>query len=260
MTRKEELREAYEDALFALLMEEMEHPEPSRTIHQPGGEVPLHVPDDVDDACHEILKQDAARQRRQKAGRSVRRVLTLIAAAALAAVLLLTTAFAVSEDFRVNTLNLLIEISDVSARLTVSGASSAPSGQEQSTAEAGQTDAVGAVLMGYQLPQVPDGFEAELAGEDEVSAWIRYKNEAGATICFMVSASGGAGYYVDTEGAGEVKEISINGGSGFLVEKGDLATLCWVDPDQLCYIQVVCEGISADAALILLENVHFVGP
>lgn len=263
MTRKEELREAYEEALFALLMEEMEHPDPSGTICQLGGEVPLAVPKDVDDACHEILEQAAAKQRRQKAGRSVRRVLTLAALAAMAAVLLLTTAFAVSEDFRVNTLNLLIEISDVSARLTINGSSdsSALPDQNQTTGETltDTTDPTGVVLMGYQFPAVPEGFEVEFEKSDPIAARIKYSNAEGAALYFYVKAANGTAHSVDTEGAKTVENIQINGYNGLLVEKDGWISIVWLDTDQAFFIDVLGQNLSRETVEGLARAITYAG-
>ena len=113
MTRKERLSEQYEDALFALIMEEAAEAEGQKALEEnrqlrDSGE--LAIPDGLRQRCHRAIAKGFAGQELRRVGRGVSRVVTKVALVALVGMLLLTTVFAASEDFRVKTLNLALEI------------------------------------------------------------------------------------------------------------------------------------------------------
>lgn len=268
MTEKEVLREAYEDALFALLMDNMVNPEEdfdellARLETDPAAD----PPEGAYERSMAMIDRLCAQRRRKQIACSVRRVATKIVMAAALVAALLSTAFAVSEDFRVNTLNLLIEISDVSARLTLNGDSSAVPDREQTPADEAETgtsgdagETFGVVLMGYQFPEVPEGFEVEFEKEDPIATRIQYQNPEGATIYFAVKHAEGIAHSVDTEGAQNIEDVIIHGYDGLLVEKDEQVLVVWLDTDNACFINIFCAGISKDVAEGLAEKVRYLG-
>ena len=115
MSRYEQLLEDYEDAYFALLMDKVAKQEGERLeqLNQELIEDPnFEVPKTTDQKCLRTIKQCFARQQRRTALRSATRILHFAAIVVAVSVLLFTTAFAVSEDFRVATRNLLITVNE----------------------------------------------------------------------------------------------------------------------------------------------------
>ena len=129
MTRREQLQENVEDAVFALLMEDVAEQEGKRLIeeneqlkHDPSAK----VPDDLDKRCRKIIKRSYAKDRRRTVGRTIHNILGNVALAAMVCIMLFVSVFAAVPEIRVMTLNLLIEISDVSTVFDLSGCTMGP--------------------------------------------------------------------------------------------------------------------------------------
>lgn len=115
MKKHERLLEEYEDAYFALLMEEVAKKEGERleALNEALQSDPeAVVPESLDKRCMETIRRHFAHQQRRSALRKTGKVLRLVAVLMAVTVLLFTTAFAVSEEFRVATLNLMLTITE----------------------------------------------------------------------------------------------------------------------------------------------------
>ena len=111
MTQHERLLEEYEDAYFALLMEEVAKKEGERleALNERLQNDPnAAVPESLDKRCLETIDRYFAKQQRRTSLRRVGKVLRLVAVIMGISVLLFTTAFALNENFRVATLNLML--------------------------------------------------------------------------------------------------------------------------------------------------------
>lgn len=112
MTRREELQEAYEDAMFALLMDYVAESEGEKALEEnrvlqedPDAEVPQEVRRACLKEIHRAFRKKSARS----VGRITMKVINKVALVALLGTLLFSTAFAISPEFRVGTLNMLID-------------------------------------------------------------------------------------------------------------------------------------------------------
>lgn len=128
MNRKDLIYESYEDALFALLMDEVADKEGELLLKEneqlnldPGAA----LPDELDRKCRRTIKRAFSVQSRRNAARAIGRAMSKAAVIALVVVLLFSTAYALVPEIRVRTLNLLIEKSSVAASLTFYGATQA---------------------------------------------------------------------------------------------------------------------------------------
>ena len=115
MRRYEQLLEDYEDAYFALLMDQVAKQEGER-LEQQNQELiedpNFEVPETTDQKCLRTIERCFARQQRQTALRSVTHILHYAAIIIAVSILVFTTAFAISEDFRVATRNLLVTVNE----------------------------------------------------------------------------------------------------------------------------------------------------
>ena len=109
MTRREQLWETYEEAVFALLMDEAAEKEGRKLLeenerlkHDPAAA----VPPEVDRRCRAAIRRAFARQRRGKIAVRSWRILRRLCVAAVLCAILLTTAFAAFPQFRINAWNL----------------------------------------------------------------------------------------------------------------------------------------------------------
>ncbi len=109
MNRRDELRERYEDALFAFLMEDVIETEGKKMLEENERlkQDPLAaVPEAVDYRCIQTIKRGFAKERRHTVGRITYRVLNRVAMIAVMCALLFVTAFAASSEIRSKTINL----------------------------------------------------------------------------------------------------------------------------------------------------------
>lgn len=111
MTRHERLLENYEDAYFALLMEDVAQMEGAR-LDQLNMELQndphAAVPEGLTKRCLKTINAHFSNMRRSSSLRIVKKAINLAAVLIAISTLLFTSAFAISDEFRTATLNLVI--------------------------------------------------------------------------------------------------------------------------------------------------------
>ena len=265
MNRKEQLQEQYEDALFALLMDDMMEEEGRQLLEENERlkqEPSAAVPEEVNARCIKTINRAFTRKRCRSVGRVTYKVFNKVAMAAVVCALLFVTACAVSPELRVNTLNFLIEVSDVATTLTLGGEA-----DRQDTGSVTLTSGEEVLLLGYRIPEVPEGFFVDYEDATRSDAVIQYIR-GDETIYFSVTqVNRGDQYMVDTEDA-QVTNIQVGGYDGLFIEKIyqldnggtlDSAIAVWGDTEQSTFVYV--EGSNVDHSLILelAKAVEFVG-
>ena len=115
MTTREQLEEQYEDAYFALLMHKIAEQDGARLEHlneELQNDPAAAVPEEIDRKCLKTIDRYFAQKRHAGYWRTSKKILGRVGIVAAIVMLLFTTAFALSEEFRVTTLNLLITIEE----------------------------------------------------------------------------------------------------------------------------------------------------
>lgn len=246
MTRREKLQEQYEDALFALLMDDLAWQEGERLLEENErlkNDPAAKVPEEVMVRCRKVINREFARRRASKVGRTSWNVFRRIAVAACVAVLLFTFAFAASETVRINTLNLVISVFD---RYT-----------DYSFVPTSEVSADTAI-SGYEVGWVPEGFVLTEQDHNQYRTWNYY--ERGSNEVLRVTLETfyeSAVTSVDTEDA-VVEEITINGQSIILVTKDYYqAIMSFPESRQMLFvIYHPCDVIQEKVNLIkILENI-----
>lgn len=252
MTRREQLHENYEDALFALLMYEIAEEEGAELLAEnerlkddPSAE----VPEQTDRLCRKAIDRAFAKQRRSAAIHITGKVINKIAIVALISVMLFVSAYAAIPEVRIGTLNMLIETSNVATRLPLSS-----EGGDSVAAPAAPSD--GGLLLGYRLPAVPDGFSVADSGGTSHSAWIEYSDGGDETI--YISIKLGSSLNVDTENA-ETEEIQVQGHDALLVEKDDHISVVWGDADTGYFVELICANLDESMVRSLAGEIIFAG-
>ena len=246
MTRREKLQEAYEDALFALLMEDVIEEEGRRLAEkneQLKRDPSAAVPGELNERCMKTIGR-AYGQRRCKdtgkqVGRSFTKVFSRVAMVAVICMLLFSVAYAVSPEIRVATLNLLIEISDVKTILSVEN-------NNEPQANYDFSEAAQAVYeqFGYRIPEAPKGFKLTNQLILNSAANLYYENANGAELVFNFIKTSGGKYGADTEDAQRVKPIIIANFEGLLIEKNGQIQIIWGDTERNIFITVSGTGIT----------------
>ena len=248
MTRKERLREQYEDALFALIMEEAAEAEGQKALEEnrqlrDSGE--LAIPDGLRQRCHRAIAKGFAGQELRRVGRGVSRVVTKVALVALVGMLLFTTVFAASEDFRVKTLNLALEIFEDHTEITL-------------TPDDSIANSAGNTAPQLTAGWLPDGFALVEEGENSAMAWKNFQNEEdGAQISITAWNLRTGGMNFDTEDA-EMLPIQINGADAFIINdtEDEIIQIIWQeDAASEWLIYVVGMGVSEETLMKTAESI-----
>lgn len=249
MTRREQLQEQYEDALFALLMEEVAESEGRKALEEnerlkqdPDAEVPAEVVR----RCRRTIDREFAKQNVRSVGRLSWKVIHKVAVAALLGIFLFSAAFAVSEDFRVNTLNLVIDLYGKYADFSFQGASQAKVDQETTNAA-------------FEVGWLPAGFELKEQRSGQSSTWAEYEGPNGEIISIDLVTLGQSGVSgVDIEDA-TIKNIIINGREVTLISKDYIQAVVSI-PEQQQLLRIVAEGASLheNDIVCIVENITFI--
>lgn len=249
MNRREKLIDNYEDALFAVLMDKVAEEEGAKLREEnqrlkadPSAEVPEHV----DAVARQTIRKAYASQNRRSALHVARRVLNTVAVLVLICSALFATAYAAFPDVRVQTLNLLIQSSNVASQLVLL--------KDGYISE--EFDAANNTLCGYSIPEMA-GFSVVERNEDKHGGWIKLESSRGESIRISITTS--KTKYIDTEEADNTEEVSIRGYSGLLIFKDSRITIAWSEPDREMYLSLICINVNRTIALQMAEQISFIG-
>lgn len=226
MATRKELLEQYEDAQFALLMDEimeMQGAELNEIKQQLKQDPAAAVPPEVRERSMEtIRKAYEERDKKQKTRRIRTSVRTLLIAAVVAALLLTT----VSADFRLAAKNFVYELTELAAELMFDFGDSAEETHD------------GEVIMGYFIPALPDEFELVDATETNHSVRRKYFSKDGFVMIRVVEDDGvGLTYSTDAEKLNTSKE-RINKFDVLIIESDNRIQFVLSDTDAQKHIEI----------------------
>lgn len=246
MTRREMLREQYEDALFALLMDEVVEAEGQKALEEnqrlrDSGEVV--IPEATHLRCLRTIARKTAQRNIKRWGRAASKVVSRVAVVALVGMLTFTTVFAASEEFRVRTLNFAIEIFDNRTEIRL---------PPEQLDLAGQTQTVPQFSVGW----LPEGFALEDEGENTSTVWKTYKNDdTVASISISGKNLTGGGLNVDTEDV-QTQSVQLRDKNAMLIEKDDIIQISWQHSKESPWLfSVVGQNVDRDTLLKMAEGV-----
>lgn len=250
MTEHERLLEDFEDARFALLMEGVARKEGERleALNEMLLENPeAAVPESVDKRCLEAIDRHFARERRRAGLRKTGKVLRLAAVIMGISVILFTTVFALSEDFRLATLNLMLTVTEKYTQFDIKGSDGNDRGASSSH-NAASTE----YFQNAEIGWMPEGFECT---ESVPDALVRFENEQ--SEFFFISISSGSGSVnIDTENPESLEHITINGNKGLCIVKYGEVEIFLADLENNLYIEVgTSSGLSVETAKKIAENI-----
>lgn len=227
MNRREQLQDQYEDALFALLMDEIATIEGQKAEEENRrlqNDPSAAVPEDLDRRCMQLIHRHFAKQKARAAGRFTIKAMKRIAMAAGIVAILFTTAFAASETVRVHTLNLMIEVFETNTEFRFSAS------PEQTPLQ---------LNVGW----LPDGYSLIDQGNDGLEIWYDYRNAENESLTINCCQTDGLVAGIDTEDA-EVDYIPIQNSEAMLVKKGTIQQLVWNTKDNSIFVGIIGSNIS----------------
>ena len=194
-----------------------------------------------------------ARKKRAGHRRIAKTILGRIGIAAAIIVLLFTTAFALSEEFRVTTLNLLITVEDKYTELHMEKTEASADDPAPITSDAGSgTDFFEDLEIGW----MPEGYTCT---KNYPNSMYGFENDSGDA--FLIDRSSGtANMSVDAENAESIENIVINGLETLRVTKQGCINTIMMDTEHGIFIRVwTSAGIPPETNQKIAENIKYIG-
>ena len=251
MTRREQLQEQYEDALFALLMDELAATEGQAALEENErlkNDPEYAVPTDVRQRCLKTISRCCTKKTLRRTGRVLCRGFGRVAVIGMICMLLFTTAFAVSPTLRANTLNLVMEVFEDSTAFSFSSSDSgSPSFSEDFDVD-------------VNVNWVPEGYTLVDQSEDPFLSSLRYRSETGDEILINIFKGENGVLNIDTENA-QVEPVTIQGCDGLLVLKDGDAQLVWGNENGPYKVGIIAKNTETEEdvrnLMKIAENLTF---
>lgn len=263
MTNQEKLFEKYEDALFELLMDEVAQVEGEKALHlneQLMADPNAELPETLQRRCERTIRSFFFKQRIKKGFRVTGKIMQQVSVIMMIVGLLFTSAFALSEDIRIATLNTIIQVFDNRTRITF----------ESSASRNGTGDSN--YNCGITLDWLPEGYEFETGESNRSGDYVSFVSPKDGLIEVSVSPyDEGLVYNVNTEDC-TMHSIAVHGLSAnlYIVNEGMLhkryadmphiwsdMTIYWIDADNQLIVHVSATNLDEDGILRLAEGVHW---
>ncbi len=238
MTKHEKLQEQYEDALFALLMEEFAAEEGKSALEENERlkrDPAFDVPPDVRQRCLKTIAKTCTKQSLRRTGKSFCKVFTKVAVVATLCMLLFTTAIAVSPTLRANTFNLIISTFEDRTELRL----------ENSTNDSGPDH----VTAGW----LPDGYQLIEAENNAFQIRNVYKDQSGNSVFVNVLRNSSTVVGIDTEQA-DVETVNINGQLTMIIQKDNISQIVWANEILGYQVVVRSEDLPSDTLMKIAEK------
>lgn len=245
MTHHEKLVERYEDALFALMMEDIAETEGEK-LQELNEQLKLdptaEISKELNERCIRTIRTESGKENFKSARRGAVRVFRVISAATLIMMLLFTTAFAVSPSFRTQTLTALVETFDDHTEIRFNNVANSVEPHKMNIA------------------WMPDGYQTEFEEFHESRMIISAEGKNGESLSIAATAiSKNRSYSFDTEGATE-EPATVQGNEATVyqmkTEDGDKITVLWTDMEKGWIVRVTGYNISKEDMLRISENIE----
>lgn len=245
MAKHTYLTDNYEDALFALLMENVSHEEGIKAIEENKhlqNDPDAALPVDLQNKCVQVIKKNFRKGQTRKAKHTALKIANRIAVAILTCILLATVAFAVSEEVRVKVLNWVTETFE-----------------DHTEFHLGEQDAIEeSAILDFTVTWLPEGFTLQTCDIDDHMIIEQYvgpdEKESCVTIMITQLFEEGTGEYnIDTEGT-NTTSVKINGYNATIAEKSNTIQLIWTCESVV--VQIVSENIDLSHIIKIAENIE----
>lgn len=226
MTKRERIIEQYEDALFSLLMDEFAENEGQEALKENErlkADPTFEVPQELHDRCIRTITHYFIKRNIKITGHVFFRLVKKASMVALIGALLFTTAFAVSTDFRIKTLNWIIEVFD--DRTELSFVEQAPVYNAEADAE------------NITVEWTPEGFYQYNKSENQFSVRMNYCSDNGEEFTISIFKGTNMGLGMDTEDA-EVESVDIQGEEAIVASKDGITQIVWGNQELQYYFVV----------------------
>ena len=249
MTRREQLTENYEDALFALLMEKAAEEEGESLLEEnerlrtAGGAAPSPA---LDGKINDVITRAGRRAKAANARYYVYRVTKIAAIASLVAALLLSTAFLASRSGKDTTLefeNSVIDDHTVAVKINKK--------TDDPPSENG--------FMGIEAGWLPDGYELVDSERRGDSVKYIYKNSDGDTVTVQsYLALYSLSFFVDTDKTA-LSTVEINGSTGRMMIDDSINIMFQLgQTERVVSVYTSATALTPDELIKIAENLTLI--
>lgn len=251
MAEKKELYEQYEEAFFAVLMDQIADAEGEALMeenHLLQDDPAAAIPVETTRRCLRLIRRQSRKAQRQRTTCRSMRIIARIAVVLMSLVVLYAVAFAASETVRVHTLNFLVQELDVGTQYLF------PGDEEDFASQ----------ILSIVKENVPTDFSYVSREENPLISIFYFENAAGdqITVKYWNLEDASANITIDTEHA-EVSKQVISGQEVMIVSKDyseavgqpeAVFQIVWVCKEQEHMMQVKGINVQLDDILPVAEN------
>lgn len=245
MTNRERLEENYEDALFAMWMNDFAQrrgeqflEENERLQNDPEAAVPEKLQRKNLNLIYRELRQNSQHFVFKRVGKTA---MHFAAAVAIMAALF-GAAYALSPEFRASTLNVLMQLDERAASFQlVEDESAAPE--------------MPALMPNVTVGWLPEGYGTLAPVQDRLQTTVDCTNANGDLIRVRVQTEAQTNYMFDIEDADSCTEISIQGVPALSIEKDGVLRIIWADNHSNTYIFVHSASADIDTLTRVAESI-----
>lgn len=240
MKSREELRNDYEEALFAIIMDDIMSLDGEKLIAERerlAESDEYEVPEDVDARCLEVIRNTFDGKERDKRNCKVRKVWRTLLIAALISCLGFMTVYATVPAVRSAAKNLVIQFYN-----------------SRTCIQQGEENAQ--LFSEYDFRYIPDGFVIEEERNTDETDYYKYVSSDAVIIIRIHYDSAERELSVDSENADNVERIIIKDFEGLIVEKDDRIHIAVVDTQIDNQIQILASGVDKQTVIKIVENIH----
>lgn len=234
---KEYLYEKYEDALFALLMDQVAIAQGKWAIEEKkrlDEDPSTRIPAEVDRRCMHTLWKYVAIHECSGIKKYARRIFNYVTAATFVIVLLFSATFAAVPQFRFRVLNMLIQMTDVNTSFRFSAENTAVG-----------DNLVPSVDVGW-LPENLVQTSEEISEFEMVCTYSSLVTEEEALVLFVTYGTlENSTINIDSEEM-DFEEISISGNEAILVQNGEEIHLAWLDEKSICFVELYSSHLTQE--------------
>lgn len=241
MTHREELYEKYQDALFALLMDEVANAEGKKALEENERlkkDPTAGVPPEVSERCLKRIDREFRKQNTKKMRKITFKVAQYVAIIMLTGLLFFTGAFALSDTFRSATLNLIIKNWGDSIDFSF-------------THEQGDKE------VQFQIGWLPDGVSQIETTTDSTRVVYSYGDKKDKNLIIAYYLVAGSTFSFDTENADYISNMLINDYQATLIKKGNSIQIVQNLPDKNALLQIIGENISENDMIKCAESIIY---
>ena len=241
MTHREELYEKYQDALFALLMDEVANAEGKKALEENERlkkDPTAGVPPEVSERCLKRIDREFRKQNTKKMRKITFKVAQYVAIIMLTGLLFFTGAFALSDTFRSATLNLIIKNWGDSIDFSF-------------THEQGDKE------VQFQIGWLPDGVSQIETTTDSTRVVYSYGDKKDKNLIIAYYLVAGSTFSFDTENADYIYNMLINDYQKKKKKKGNSIQIVQNLPDKNALLQIIGENISENDMIKCAESIIY---